>query len=181
MLKQGYSIKNWRQSRVRSLGKVWWQESTVESNIELVDLKKEKQFHDINPNQVYKRLSSPVVPGLSFVSTTSGIYRSFDGEKWSPVGDFEYGYPIWVAQNGALFVADQISFDHGESFQNFVRWDLVFNSIPNHESHHGDTIRILNIETEPGSYERITLRLKIGKRRPIEIYTANMGQSWRLK
>jgi hypothetical protein len=123
---------------------------------------------------------SPIVPGLRFASTPKGIFRSFDGKNWHPLKDFKFGFPIKMAKNGVLFVADKVSFDHGESFRHFVRWDLVFNSIPQGRSQWDGPIQIVNVEPNAKNHKQVTLSLKVGQNKFLQVYTPDLGKTWRL-
>ena len=180
LILQGYSIKKWGKSHISRLGEVWWPESTIESNVEIITQINQK-VTKLRSSEVYQIEKSPIVPGLKFASATQGVYRSFDGKNWYPLKGFKSGYPIKVAANGTLFVADKVSFDHGESFQNFVRWDLVFGSMPNKNGISQGPIQILNVEPNLKNHNQVTLSLKVGSNRYLQFYTPDLGKNWRLR
>lgn len=177
---QGYSIKKWGRSHVPRWGDLWWPESTIESNVEIIKTLKPMMTR-LKKSEIYQVEKSPVVPGLRFASATQGVFRSFDGNNWYPLKDFNNGYPIKVSKNGTLFVADQVSFDHGESFQHFVRWDLLFDSIPDKEKIAKGPVQILNVEPNLKNHKQVTLSLRVGNNKYLQLYTPDLGQSWRLQ
>lgn len=180
LVRQGYSIKKWAKSTVPEWGELWWPESTLESNVELLEGQK-NNLTRLEKNKIYQIEKSPVVQDLQFASTPDGIYRSFDGQQWYPLPGFRNGHPIKVAQNGALFVGDQVSFDHGESFQHFIRWDLILDSLPQKELLGKGPIQILNIEPHHNNPQQVTLSLRLGDNKYLQFYTPDLGQNWRLR
>ncbi len=177
---QGYSIKKWGKSFVPRVGEVWWPETTIESNVEVIEKLSPTLAH-LKASEIYQIEKSPVVPGLRFASAPHGIFRSFDGKSWHPLKDFHFGYPIKVTQTGVLFVADKVSFDHGESFQHFVRWDLVFDSLPGGRSKSSGPIQIINVEPNLKNHKQVTLSLKVGHNKYLQIFTPDFGQTWRVQ
>jgi SH3-like domain-containing protein len=177
---QGYSVKKWSKSNIPHWGDLWWPETTIESNVEIIESVR-PQLTYLKKSDIYQIEKSPVVPNLVFASTTHGVYRSFDGKSWYPLNDFKHGFPIKVANDGTLFVADQVSFDHGESFSHFIRWDKVFDTMPNNSKLSSGPVQIINVEPNPNNHRNITLSLKVGTNKYLQIYTPDMGQSWRLR
>lgn len=177
---QGYSIKKWNKSHVPRWGELWWPETTIESNVEIIEAVR-PQLTLLKKSEIYQLENSPVIPKLQFASTTHGVYRSFDGKSWFPLKNFKHGYPIKVAKNGTLFVADKVSFDHGESFQHYIRWDKIFASLPNKNKLSSGPIQILNVEPHTSNHNNVTLSLKVGTNKYLQMYTPDLGKSWRLR
>lgn len=178
MTLQGYSIKRWGLSQIPKWGQLWWPDQTIESNIELIENFK-PQAQTLKRSEVYQVQVSPTVPGLRFASTANGVFRSFDGKNWHPLPDFKNGYPLRMAKNGTLFVGDKVSFDQGESFHDYIRWDRVLSSIPLEGKLGHGPIQILNVEPNDNDYKKVTLSLKFGANKIMQIYTSDLGQSWR--
>lgn len=177
---QGYSIKKWGLSHVPHWGQLWWPETTVESNVELIE-SLSPQWTKLNASETYHLVQSPVIPGLRFASAKSGVFRSFDGKTWYPIKGFQHGYPIKVSKNGTLFVADQVSFDHGESFQHYIKWDRVFDSIPKEKIANKGPLQIVDVFPNVNNPKQVTLSLRVGSGRYIQIYTPNLGRNWQLR
>lgn len=180
LILQGYSIKKWGKSHVPRWGELWWPDTTIESNVEIIE-NLTAQSVRLRTSEIYQIEKSPVIRGLRFAAATHGIYRSFDGKQWYPLTQFKTGFPIKVAQNGTLFVGDQVSFDHGESFQHFIRWDLVFDSIPQLSKNTKGPIQILNVEPNRKNHKQITLSLRLGSNKYMQLYTPDFGKNWRLR
>lgn len=177
---QGYSIKRWGKSHIPKWGNLWWPEQTIESNIEIIE-SFEPRTQALKKSSVYQIERSPVVPGLRFASTVEGVFRSFDGKLWHPLPDFKHGYPLQIAKNGIVFVGDKVSFDHGESFRDYIRWDKVFSSIPGGRSLGHGPVQIINVEPDNKNYHDVTLSLKVGANKILQINTPNLGKSWTLR
>lgn len=177
---QGYSIKRWGKSHVPNWGELWWPDSTIESNVEIIKTLTPQAIR-LKVSEIYQIEKSPVIKGLRFASATHGVYRSFDGQNWHPLKPFKNGFPIKVAANGTVFVGDKVSYDHGESFQDFVRWDLVFDSVPNKNRLGQGPIQILNVEPNMKNPKQVTLSLRVGNNKYMQFYTPNLGKSWRLR
>ena len=178
MTLKGYSVKRWGQSEIPGWGKLWWPESTIESNVEVIENFGPK-LTLLKKSEIYQIEKSPVIPGLFFASTTHGVYRSFDGQSWYPFKDFKSGLPIKTAANGTLFIGDKVSFDQGESFHHFIRWDRVFDNFPAKARKAKGPIEILNIEPHFDDHRRVTLSLKIGNNRYLHFQTPDLGRNWR--
>ena len=135
----------------------------------------------LKKSEIYQIQKSPVIPGLVFASTTQGVYRSFDGQSWYPLKGFNGGMSIKIARNGALFIGDKVSFDHGESFRHFIRWDKVFDRFPKTALHLKGPVEILSVQPSFNDHRKVTLSLKVGKNGYLRFKTADLGQSWNLQ
>ncbi len=177
---QGYSIKKWGKSHVSRWGELWWQDSTIESNVEIIQNLAPQQTR-LKKSEIYQIEKSPIIPGLQIASATHGVYRSFDGYQWHPLPSFKNGYPIKFAKNGTLFVGDKISFDQGESFQHFIKWDEVFSALSKGKTPPQGPIQIINVEPNFKDHKKITLSLRVGSNQYMQLYTPNLGKDWRLR
>ncbi len=180
LAQQGYSIKKWGKSKIPQWGELWWPESTIESNVEIIR-DRSIIMTKINKSEIYQIEKSPVVKDLQFASAVHGVYRSFDGSNWYPLASFKNAHPIKVAKNGTLFVGDQVSFDHGESFQHFIRWDKVFETLPSQEQLSKGPVQLLNVEPHSENPKQVTLSLRVGSNKYMQFYTPDFGKNWRLR
>ena len=177
---QGYSIKRWGKSRIYKWGDLWWPDKTIESNTEFLETLQPRTIQ-LSKNEVMQVEPSPKIPGLVFASTLRGVFRSFDGKTWMPLPGFKHGYPIKITSNGTLFIGDKVSFDHGESFNEYIRWDKILGAIPIERRLGHAPIQILNVEPNEKRPERISLSVKFGQKRVVQVYTPDFGRSWRLQ
>ena len=176
---QGFSVKRWGKSYVRRWGELWWPDQTLESNIEIIENFKPKTTL-LSRGEIYQVERSPSIDGLRFASTLRGVFRSFDGKNWHPLPAFKNGYPIKISKNGIVFVGDKVSFDHGESFQEYIRWDKILTAIPIERRLGHAPIQILNVEPSRKNSKHVTLSVKLGNDRIVQVYTANLGKSWQM-
>ena len=174
---KGYSIRRWGQSRIPGWGKLWWPESTIDSSVEIIESFGPK-LTLLKKSDIYQIEKSPVIQGLFFASTTHGIYRSFDRQSWYPLKDFKTGLPIKMAGNGTLFIGDKVSFDQGESFHHFIRWDRIFDNFPAKARQAKGPIEILNVEPHFNDHRKVTLSLRVGNNRYLQFQTPDLGQNW---
>ncbi len=179
MTLKGYSIKRWGQSHIPGWGHLWWPDRTLESNVEVIESFGPK-LTLLKKSDIYQMEKSPVIPGLFFTSTTHGVYRSFDGgQSWYPLKDFRTGFPIKIAGNGILFIGDKVSFDQGESFHHFIRWDRILDNFPAKAKYAKGPIEILNVEPHFNNPQKVTLSLRVGNNKYLQFQTADLGQNWR--
>jgi len=116
------TVKQWNQSRLENHGAIWWQTpenkkiaappiviSTEELNSRLPNLK------------IVSQSSYPI----SIVSA-NGVFISHDKASWKYLSQFgETNLPVAIGPRNTIIVSDQISFNDGKNFQNYLRWDQV--------------------------------------------------------
>ena len=177
---QGFSIKKWgKTSHMRNLGSVWWPIETVESNIEL-PAHYSKMVNNLSKDKIFQLVYNPKVKGLRFASTLEGVYRSFDGIEWYPLPGFRSGYPLTMTRTGTLFVGDKVSFDHGESFHEYIRWDKILDLIPKTQEKGFAPIQIIKVQPKAQDINKIKISMRMGYKRHVEVFTNDFGKSWTL-
>lgn len=112
-------IRRWNQSILGDHGNVWWQNIQTDSiHSALILLTRE----ELVGRKIYDQTQHPKI---SLVSA-DGIFLSTDGESWKLLKQFgELNYPVTIGPRNTLVVGDQLSFDEGKTFQNYLRWDQV--------------------------------------------------------
>ena len=176
---QGYALKRWGKSGLPQWGELWWPDTTLESNVAFRE-NPSPAFYQLSKGKIYQMEQSPVVSGLHFASTSQGVYRSFDGLRWEALKPFKKAFPLKLTKNGTLFVGDQVSFDHGESFRPFVRWDLIFHRLGGRLKTKPGPVQILRVAPDLGNPEKVTLSLSLGSGDRVRLYTSNLGRNWSL-
>lgn len=116
----------WNQSILGDHGNVWWQEPIIkelDSNSSLLT-KEELEIRPIFYSSLSPNLSH--YPKFAIVSA-NGIFFTMDyGESWTHIKQFaESNHPVALGPRNALIVGDQISFNQGKTFQNYIRWDAI--------------------------------------------------------
>lgn len=184
----------WGQVNLKDIGEAWWPMSDgPEENSEIgaggsskvartSDSSEKIKTAELFTRKIFDMATSKAIPNLKFVSA-EGIYRTTDGETWTKIPTFKnQNYPISVASSGAVFIGPYVSDDHGETFEQWIKWDsLVYALSDSGKSEQATpkSVRIMEVKPEDSSGRRVTLRLKLGDDKPIRIGTDDQGTSWR--
>lgn len=175
----------WGQVRAGDLGDVWWpiNEDFEEDSATGAALASREKLptSSIFARKIFDMASSPAIPSLKFVSAR-GVYRTIDGQEWTKLSLFQdKNYPIAIAPAGAVFVGPFISDDHGETFQQWIRWDSLVATLRDQKASSalGSSLQILDIRPQDASGRRVQLRLNIGSGGELRVQTDDQGVSWR--
>ena len=123
--------------------------------------------------------TSPAIPALKFVSA-QGVYRTNDGREWSRIATFaNNNYPIAIAGAGAVFIGPYLSDDQGETFQQWIRWDILVSTLRHLNQHAPPSLQIAEIRPLDASGRRVLLKLNLGAGLPVSVVTDDQGVSWR--
>ncbi len=164
--------QDWALSRMSGLGDVWWalpQERTIFKKLVQLPI---HLIHEIKENPVFNHVR---------IASSKGLYRSTDGELWTPLNGFEGANPAFTfAGDGVLFVDDKISFDNGEHFAPYIHWENLLQTLQRHNMGISREIKILNVQTLNRNSRDIVLKLGLGHRHPIHVYTADRGNHWKV-
>jgi hypothetical protein len=111
-------FRRWNQSILSDHGNVWWQNSVENSNSAPILLTKEELLNRKTYDQAKR--------GLLALTSAEGVFFSKDGEIWTLLKQFGEGnHPVTIGPRNTLVVGDQLSFDEGKTFQNYLRWDQI--------------------------------------------------------
>ena len=179
----------WGFASTKEQGDVWWpMTDSVDMSREVASLEQMKRTSDVKDmfttaklfaRKIYDMATSRSVPQLKFVSA-DGIFRTTDGEHWTKIPLFrEENFPIAVAKNGSIFIGPYVSDDHGETFQQWIKWDSLVSSLETNKDVSAQNLKILEIKPEDSTGHRVTLRLNVGLADPIRVATDDQGTSWR--
>jgi len=175
---RGHAVQRWGHSFLPGTGKVWWPAEFIESSVR-VPKSNDSQAYKLPKKSILQELQSPLVKGLRFASTPYGIFRAQKGKYWRQVGPFKKGQPLTMSANGTLFVGDKVSFDHGESFKEYIRWDKVFEALPDSGASHREPIRIVQVAPQGKGNKTIYVSLKVGEKENYTLMTPDFGKSWK--
>lgn len=142
LLKQ--QIRRWHQSIMPAHGNVWWQTpDRTQAGPGIILTHDELQGRRIfDGTPILKTINKNFSEGLlrPAIVSADGVFLSRDGETWSLLEQFgETNHPVAFGPRKSLVVGDQISFDEGRTFQNYLRWDhiaLLSQKILNHAPRH---------------------------------------------
>ncbi len=171
----------WGKVKVPEHGWLWWpvSEDRLDDPNAIPQLKLTTQ--DLLARAIYDMASSQSVPGLRFASA-KGIFKSRDGIQWSMIPKFENGnYPIEVAKGGLVIVGPYVSNDHGESFEQWIRWDRLVEALKRETGSPPPRVRISKLQALDTHGKSIELTLDIGRSKTVRIETPDRGLSWKLR
>jgi len=173
-------IEEWGMVRVRREGVVWWPMTTlVKDPTETTPKRLQLSTQQLFRRKIFDMASNPANPNLKFASA-AGIFRTTNGQTWTKIEMFaEQNHPIAVSSTGRVFVGPYVSDDQGQNFEQYIRWDLLMNTVRKQRPVSEHQVRILETKPLDRSGNRLQLRLDIGHHQPIEVQTSDLGQSWK--
>jgi hypothetical protein len=168
----------WGRASIKDIGEIWWPMAEEVEDAQLALLRERISTGQLFKRKIFDMASSPAIPALKFVSA-QGVFRTNDGKEWTRIPMFQdKNYPIAVAGGGSVFVGPYMSDDHGETFQQWIRWDLLVSKL-RHVSH-SKGMRILDVKPQDAAARRVVLKLNVGTGQPVSVVTEDQGLSWRL-
>jgi hypothetical protein len=169
----------WGQARVPEMGEMWWP-ITEEADERSAGGREKISSRDLFKRRIFDMASSPAVPSLKFASAR-GVFRTVDGKEWTKIPIFkDANYPIAVAGGGSVFVGPYVSDDHGETFQQWIRWDSLVATLRRQAKASASGLQILAIKPQDASGRSTILSLNAGLAKPVQLITDDQGVSWRL-
>jgi SH3-like domain-containing protein len=171
----------WGKVKVPEHGWLWWpiSDDRLDGPNAIPPLKLSTQ--DLIGRNIYDMAASESVPGLRFASA-KGVFKSRDGIEWSMIPKFEnQNYPIVVAKTGSLFVGPYVSTDHGENFEQWIRWDRLVEALKRQTGLPPSRMRISKLQTLDADGNSIELTLDFGRSKPVQIETRDRGLNWKLR
>lgn len=139
---------------------------------------------DLLNRAVFDMVVSDSIPGLRFASA-NGIFKSRDGREWSKIPKFEEkNYPLAVTKNGLIIVGPYLSRDHGESFEQWIRWDRLVETVKTTTGIPPARLRISHVavlQEKGDSTDAIEIQLDVGRSVPIRLRTQDRGLQWHLQ
>lgn len=176
----GSKYLRWGRVKVPEHGLLWWpiSDDHTDGPRALPPLKLTTQ--DLLGRNIYDMASSASIPGLRFASA-QGVFKSRDGIQWSMIPKFENGnYPIAIAKNGVLFVGPYLSIDHGENFEQWIRWDHLVEALKRETGSPPARLRLSALETLDADGRSLKLEFDVGRSKPVRISTPDRGLSWKI-
>ncbi len=176
----GSQTLRWGLARLSESGEVWWPITNEASDIEREIAHRESiSTNDLFRRKIFDMASSPAIPSLKFVSA-QGVFRTIDGKEWTKIPVFQdKNYPIAIAGLGSIFVGPFVSDDHGETFQQWIRWDTLVASMKRIRHVSPKQLQIQEIRPEDPAGRRVVLKLSVGTEALIKLVTDDQGRSWR--
>jgi hypothetical protein len=151
-------LKTWNQSHLENHGNVWWQE---------LNLKRNNEIHtfitsdELQSRTIFAKVSSKKSSQMITLASANGIFVSKDGETWNYIEKFgENNFPVAIGPRNTLIVGDQISFDEGKTFQNYLRWDQIAQQTQNFLHHPPKHLKLISINLK--SSNRLDVQIDTG-------------------
>lgn len=166
----------WAQSRLPGHGDVWWKKE---------DLLGEQIVKTAKPTVTSEELLNREIYSVAFESKKSvrgilsanGVYRTEDGLNWQKIPLFEdKNLPVSIHPDGQWFVGSYVSFDQGKTFESFIRWDKLAETLERTQGKVAKKLRITKIE--PKSSSSISLYVDTGSK-IVKLSSKIEEQNWR--
>lgn len=113
----------WHQGLLRQHGEIWWREPPRPTMTAATKLPKTYTISDIFPRDVYSWSEGKTSKTPALISA-NGIFMTQNGHTWHRLPQFaEEDHPVLVGPNDELYVGPYVSYDKGQNFAEYVRWD----------------------------------------------------------
>lgn len=120
---EDFSATKWTLSTVRGHGEVWWKKDILQDAVAAAEPSftlQEMLKKDIHSLSLDEKNSS-----LGLISS-HGVYRTINGKQWQKIKDFgDQDLPVCIHPEGIWFAGSFRSYDQGQSFEPFLKWDLI--------------------------------------------------------
>jgi hypothetical protein len=131
--------------------------------------------------QIFDMATSPIIPNLVFASA-SGVFKSLDGQRWQQIDTFEdQNFPLAFADDGILYVGPYKSIDHGNTFEQFIRWDKVLNTLSKSGVQKTRNLSMKKIEVLGKGGKILKMVLKFNEGQTQNLVSQDQGYSWSLE
>jgi hypothetical protein len=146
-------LRRWNQSILSDHGNIWWQNPISDSDPAAIVLSRE----EIEARPIYDQSRRSQLGLLS----AEGIFFTKDGETWTLLKQFgESNHPVTIGPRNTLVVGDQLSFDEGKTFQNYLRWDQITLETQKILRHQPQHLRLASVK--PMGNTSLQLRIDTG-------------------
>lgn len=165
----------WALSQLEGHGAVWWRMEEPEA------LKPSVAENTLTNEQLLKRevVSYAFAPkGTKGIASAKGVFRTEDGKTWKEIPQFAgQNYPVIIHPDGVWFVGNYRSFDDGKTFEAYIKWDKLAQTIQVGMNLPPRHLRIANIE--PLSHSRIRILVDTGVQK-VKMQAHILSNEWAL-
>lgn len=146
----------WMESSLTGHGTVFWKKDSQNTVIPTLS---GLTTDTILKREIFSVAVHPKNPNIALVSA-AGIFMTTDGRSWKRLTHLgATNYPVFVSQQGYLFVGDRVSTDQGKTFSPYFRWQDLTSVLPKSNSEYGG-LRILGYSMD--NKDRLTLEVGFG-------------------
>lgn len=168
----------WGHAKLSEVGHIWWPMHELAEEEKEPVVKEELTTAELFKRKLFDMASSPVIRSLKFASA-QGIYRTTDGSKWTKIPYFhDKNFPIAISSAGVVFVGPYLSDDHGETFEQWIRWDKLVGALKRYPNLSAQKIKIHEIHPEDPAGKKVKLKLSIGEEFLVTVSTKDQGRTW---
>ena len=139
----------------------------------------------ISTDQLFSRKIFDVASAKGLMlASANGIFRSHDGISWERLSFFENkNFPLAISPSGKIYVGPYRSINDGKSFDQYIRWDLVFDALQADGIRAVSELSIKDIEFLNNSSRILRMTLQMGrdwskKVRSTKVISYDEGISW---
>lgn len=169
--------QQWKSSQLKGHGLVWWKKSDASSGTKPTPTENAKT---ITTDQILDKdiFSYSFVDAKSFKGLISarGVYKSNDGLNWQKIETFAgNNEPVAIIPNKGWYVGAYRSLDEGKTFEPYIRWDKMTETIVTHYSRAPLFMKILKIESHKNN--RLLLTIDAGFKK-INLQSSRDQSEW---
>lgn len=166
----------WGQSRISGHGNVWWKKEDLLETTPTLQAPKNITSEDLLKREIYS-VAFESKSSVRGVLSSNGVYRTLDGLHWTLIPLFaEQNLPVSIHPNGRWFVGSYVSMDQGRTFEPFIRWDKVAETIERTQGKTAKKLRLTKIESLPRS--EVAIHIDTGSK-ILKLTTKTDEQFWR--
>lgn len=192
VLLENISAVRWVMSYVEGHGDVWWKNEIFKDPVKNQN-KNRMNFEDLLKKDLFSlsfvgskspklQKNSTVVPQgaspISGLASSHGVFKTNDGQYWERMSEFgEENLPVCIHPDGIWFVGSFRSFDQGQTFEPFLRWDLLAEIIQNELKRPALYLKLSRITALKGSQLEIVIETGY---RPVHLRGHTLGQFWNI-
>jgi SH3-like domain-containing protein len=167
-------LEVWAQSDHPDHGQVWW--------------KKRSPWHEsltaptISGEDLVKRDIAALAfnranPRMGLVAA-QGIFSTTDGQSWTQVARFgSENHPVAVSSKGTYYVGPYLSYDQGQSFWQYIRWDKMAAALQTRLHYPPGQLKLLSLQLVGPKEDRIQVVVDCGHRK-LTLQNIIPSQEW---
>ncbi len=153
--------QQWKSSAIEGHGIVWWKRNNP-GDKSVTDTPAKADVVKISTTQILEKdiFSYSFIDSKSFkgLISANGVYKSKDGLEWEKIQTFgNSNEPVAIIPGKGWFVGAYRSLDEGKSFEPYIRWDRLTETIENRFARAPMFLKILKIETNKNNKLQIIL------------------------
>jgi hypothetical protein len=136
----------WALSKVDGHGEVWWKRNSLAHDVNPITDKNTISTDELMKREIYS-IAFESKSSVRGVVSAEGIYTTEDGLTWKQIPQFgKQNYPVYIHPKGQWFVGSYKSTNQGQSFEPFIRWEVVADAIEASIHRNPKLLRLTQIE-----------------------------------